>query len=335
MPDWYKDLVNTYGDEYRRWKKKNPNGTVKEFARSKGYYKPVNNVLDRSNVPGMTPHNSQTNIYKKVEPIYVEDIPVKDRKKIHSQYDPTGGLDFFNSIMSSYYGNLAKGEENEYWKAYMGLPNAVPKMEDEAKTEWDDNVENRLLYKSDFYGITPRIKYNIETLADTAGWRNIIENNWLYYDNMKLKENPFDFEHPYIEYKDYKREEFADEDKLKKHFKRAKEIMENPNKWIQVDSDELRPIKYKYNEKTRESNPLGMFAKFGIKWVPKDTALYIHDTYDFPDKVYKYTDIPRRKHIMKIRAKIPFNPNKGSYFLQTDNMLNLINYDDEIEIMKK
>ena len=292
-------------------------------------------LLDRSNVPGMKPENSQTNTYKKIEPVYVEDLPIKTRKETQNHYDPTGGLDFFNRRMSYHYGNMARGEENEYWKAYMGLPNAVPKMDEDAKTEWDDEIEDGLLHKSDFYGITPRIKYNIETLADTMGWRKINENAMLYYDNMKLKENPFDFEHPFIEYGDSKRDEFADENKLKEHYKRAKEIMENPNKWIQVDSDELRPIKYKYDEKTKESNPLGMFAKFGIKWVPQDTALYIHDTYDFPDKVHKYTSIPRRKHAMKIRAKIPFDPNKGSYLLQTDDMLNLINYDDDIEVMKK
>ena len=57
---WYTDLLNKYGAEYNAWKKENPNGTVKDFARSKGYYNPINNVLDRSNVPGMTPYTSNT-----------------------------------------------------------------------------------------------------------------------------------------------------------------------------------------------------------------------------------------------------------------------------------
>lgn len=55
-PDWYKDLVGKYGYEYKQWKKDNPDGSVIEFARR--YAKPVNYMLDRNNVPGMTPYNS-------------------------------------------------------------------------------------------------------------------------------------------------------------------------------------------------------------------------------------------------------------------------------------
>lgn len=32
-PDWYKEMVSKYGDEWKQWKKENPNGSIGEFAR--------------------------------------------------------------------------------------------------------------------------------------------------------------------------------------------------------------------------------------------------------------------------------------------------------------
>ena len=61
-----------------------------------------------------------------------------------------------------------------------------------------------------------------------------------------------------------------------------------------------------------------MLEKFGAKWVPEEGVLYMHDTYDFSDLARFATGIPQRPKEMKIRGRINFDPNKGSFLLRDD-----------------
>lgn len=226
--------------------------------------------------------------------------------QIWKTYDPTGGLNFINYLMSQGFGNLARGEENEYWKEYLGLDSAVPLMNSNAHTEWDKQIEAQKKQNgelaSDFYGTTPRMDYNIQALADTLMLGNMVRN----YEEYDKKYNL-----PHIE-------------TVTEAYEQAKNILNNPNKWTLVDG-EIPIGQYKYDPETSETNPLGMLANFGMKWVPEENALYMHDTYDFPSRVHKKTEIPVRPREMKIRSKINFDPTKGSWLLRSP-----VNYNTNI-----
>lgn len=228
--------------------------------------------------------------------------------QIWKTYDPTGGLNFFNYLMSQGFGNLARGEENEYWKEYLGLNSAVPSMNSNAHTEWDKKIEADKKEKgelaSDFYGTTPRMDYNIQALADTLMLGNMVRN----YEEYNKKYNL-----PHIE-------------TVTEAYEQAKNILNNPNKWTLVNG-EIPIGQYKYDSETSETNPLGMLANFGMKWVPEENALYMHDTYDFPNRVHKKTEIPVRPREMKIRSKINFDPTKGSWLLRSP-----VNYNTKIPV---
>lgn len=226
--------------------------------------------------------------------------------QIWKTYDPTGGLNFINYLMSQGFGNLARGEENEYWKEYLGLDSAVPLMNSNAHTEWDKQIEAQKKQNgklaSDFYGTTPRMDYNIQALADTLMLGNMVRN----YEEYDKKYNL-----PHIE-------------TVTEAYEQAKNILNNPNKWTQVDG-EIEVNNWPFNPNISESNPLGMLANFGMKWVPEENALYMHDTYDFPSRVHKKTEIPVRPREMKIRSKINFDPTKGSWLLRSP-----VNYNTNI-----
>lgn len=228
--------------------------------------------------------------------------------QIWKTYDPTGGLNFFNYIASQNSGNLARGEENEYWKEYLGLNSAVPLMNSNAYTEWDKQIEAQKTQNgeltSDFYGTTPRMDYNIQALADTLMLGNMVRN-YEKYDKM--------YDLPHIE-------------TITQAYEQAKNILNNPNQWTFVDG-EIPIGGYRYDSKTSETNPLGMLSHFGMKWVPEENALYMHDTYDFPNKVYTFTDIPVRPREMKIRSRINFDPIRGSWLLRSP-----VNYNTQIPV---
>ena len=109
-------------------------------------------------------------------------------------------------------------------------------------------------------------------------------------------------------------------------YEQAKNILNNPNQWTFVDG-EIPIGGYRYDSKTSETNPLGMLSHFGMKWVPEENALYMHDTYDFPNKVYTFTDIPVRPREMKIRSRINFDPIRGSWLLRSP-----VNYNTQIPV---
>ena len=236
------------------------------------------------------------------------DEQLNQNYQIWKMYDPTGGFNFFNYVASQNRGNLARGEENEYWKEYLGFDSAVPLMNSNAYTEWDKQIEAQKTQNgeltSDFYGTTPRMDYNIQALADTLMLGNMVRN-YAEYDKT--------YDLPHIE-------------TITQAYEQAKNILNNPNQWILVDG-EIPIGGYRYDSKTSETNPLGMLSHFGMKWVPEENALYMHDTYDFPNKVHKFTDIPIRPREMKIRSKINFDPTMGSWLLRSP-----VNYNTQIPV---
>ena len=237
---------------------------------------------------------------------------LEQRSRRHKRYDPTGGL---GPITQGLYilagGNKAKGEENEYWKAYLGLDNDVPKMNPNAKTSWDDKIEAEKIANgelpSDFYGTTPRMDLNLQAIVDTLNTGEIYRN----YDEYK-EVNP----------------NLPSKRTIKTIYETGKRVLDNPNKWQQIEGDKTA-IKKGLELSTNESSPLGMLADFGMLWNPKDKAIYVHDTYDFP-KASRVLVGDRPKE-MKIRGKINFDPNKGSKLLR-DNMSGFNDYPSPINL---
>lgn len=227
---------------------------------------------------------------------------LQERKRLHKKWDPTGGFEPLSWIASSIAGNMAKGEENEYYKTYLGLPSMIGPMNKGSQTNWDYEEEERKKRSgeppSDFYGTTPRMDVNIQAIADTLNTGRIVRN----YNKYKQIQ-------PNLPSKDY----------IERIYNTGKEVMDNPGKWIQVDDG--RAIKHGYDKHLDESDPLGMLGKFGMRW--EQEALYIHDTYDFPWSARAATGIPARPREMKIRGRINFKPDKGSVLLR-DSLVNFI-----------
>lgn len=219
------------------------------------------------------------------------------RQELLKKWDPTGGFDAASWIASKFFGNMANGEENEYYKTYLGLSSKVQPMKPGAQTNWDYQEEERKKQAgeqpSDFYGTTPRMDYNIQAIADTLNIGKIVRS----YDVYKQKE-------PSLPDKEY----------IERIYTSGKQVMENPSKWVQVEDG--RAIKQGYDKQLEESDPLGMLGKFGMRWEPNQKALYVHDTYDFPWKARAATGIPVRPREMKIRGRINFDPNRGSVLLR-------------------
>ena len=92
------------------------------------------------------------------------------RERIQQRYDPSYRFETQPIAMMT-GGNKARGEEDQYWRAYLGLENDLPTMSPDAQTEWDYTIEKQKKERgeplSDFYGITPRISANIEAMLDT------------------------------------------------------------------------------------------------------------------------------------------------------------------------
>ncbi len=223
----------------------------------------------------------------------------RKREIINRAYDPTFGFDLAGWLMSFASGNNSHGEENEYWRAYLGLDNNVPKMQPAAKTSWDDKVEAQKAASgelpSDFYGTTPRMDQMIQVVADTLNTGNILRN-----------------------YDDYNRQnkKLAPKGVIRHMYEEGKKVMENPGRWTQVTEG---PQFYLYDGidwLTNEMMPLGMLADFGMMWSPDEGALRVHDTYDFPAYVTTLSSIPVRPKEMKIRGLVKFDPRKGSVLLR-------------------
>lgn len=235
-----------------------------------------------------------------------------EQKRLYKsiKYDPTSRF-----YVDATFNPMASGEEQSYYREYLGLNSDVPKMNSNSKTEWDDEVEKEKINNgelpSDFYGTTKRMDLNIQALADTLNVGNIYRN----YDKYKKQ-------HP----------ELPSKKEIKTIYEQGKKVLNNPNKWQQIDGDYGAAIKENPEKYTYEINPLGMLGNFGMKWVPDENKIYIHDTYDFPKHLIgRGRPMYNRPKEMKIRGSISFNPEQGSYLLR-DNMNNFYNYPEPITI---
>lgn len=219
-----------------------------------------------------------------------------NRQKVYEKWDPVGGLGVGQFL---YNGNQSRGEENQYWRAYMGLENAVPKMSENAKTSWDDQIEREKIQNgelpSDFYGTTAKMDQTIQAIADTLNTGKIYRN----YKEYKKK-------YPFL----------PSRGTIKHVYETGKKVMENPSKWTQVEEGPQLMVQDRYENNERA--PLGMLADFGMMWNPEENAIYIHDTYDFPEFNRKLGGVPKRPKEMKIRGRISYDPKKGSYLLRND-----------------
>ena len=240
------------------------------------------------------------------------DKTLNHRERTHSRWDPAGGL----GIWQLFYGgtNRSRGEEDQYWRAYLGLENRVPKMNSNAKTAWDDAVEEEKAANgelpSDFYGTTPKMDQYIQVLVDTLNTGKILRN--------------------WEEYKE-KYSDLHSRDAIRRMYLTGKRVLENPNKWTQVgESRKANNKEFSGQFILRDVNenserfPLGMLADFGMMWNPDEKAIYIHDTYDFPEFNRWMGNVPKRPKEMKIRGRISFDPKRGSYLLR-DDMANFRN----------
>ena len=222
------------------------------------------------------------------------------REVRHSKLDPAGGLGIDQLF---YLSNHSKGDEDQYWRAYLGLENNLPKMNPSSKTEWDDKIEAEKIANgelpSDFYGTTNNMDLYIQAMADTTTTGKIVRN----YDEFK-KLNPT----------------LSPKKEIEAMYRSGKAMMDNPNKWTQVGevkgSAQL-DIERKLND--GEEYPLGMLASFGAKWIPEENTVHIHDTYDFPWYSRVLGRIPERPKEMKIRGKVKYNPKKQAKIFNADN----------------
>lgn len=219
----------------------------------------------------------------------------KNREAAHNALDPTMRF----SPEALLVNNAATGEEDQYWRAYLGLINNVPAMNKNAHTEWDAQIEAEKKKNgeplSDFYGTTPNMDLSLQAVADTLSLGKISRE----YDKYSKTYN-----------------DLPSKKTIDALYNQAKMVMDNPGEWQQMYSDKYI-IKSTTAEDDGEINPLGMLAHYGMKWVPEQNALYVHDTYNFPWYARWAGKIKERPKEMKIRSKIGFNPKKGSKLLRS------------------
>lgn len=242
---------------------------------------------------------------------YTEEYwPKQSRLATYYDLDPTTRF----SPEALLVDNQASGEENEYWKAYLGLDNTVPAMNKNAHTEWDEQIEKEKIENgelpSDFYGTTPSMDLSLQAAADTLMLGKINRN----YDEYKAKYH-----------------NLPGKKTIQTIYETAKNVMNNPGKWQQMDGEYI--IKKKNPEYDNEVNPLGMLAEYGMKWDPQTKTIYVHDTYDFPWYARAAGGIKTRPKEMKIRSAIKFDPKKGSVLLRTpENYNEAYQYQDGGEV---
>lgn len=233
---------------------------------------------------------------------------LKKNTSVHKEFNPAGGFTFLDYILGQVLSQLdgqppnnAKGEENEYWKAYLGLDNNVPRYSDQQNKTWEKETNTKEHIDRDYYTTTPRMDQDIQALADTMNLNRIVNN----YDELNKTYN-FDKSRKYYE----------------KLLKQARDVMEHPNDWRQIKGDLTGVRDNDDSNKVNEYNPLGMLNNFALMWNPKTSKLYMHDDYDFPQKITSFSSIPKRPIPMKIRSAINYDPNKGSIALRSPNNYN-------------
>lgn len=224
---------------------------------------------------------------------------IKSNRRVHNTYDPTSSIDPVSwTLNRTLGGNLAKGEEDQYWRAYLGLPNILPKASNSDLTKWDLSEYKKYAKdnKPDYYGITDRMRGYVQAIGDTL---NLSKLSKKYPNSMYPQMYEF-----------------------------SKQLLNNPFKWQQAD-DANTNFKNKHSESSQinEYNPLGMLAKFGAMWDPNRMRIQVHDEYDFPN--YTRISIPERRNKMFIRGSAYLNPLVGSDYFNTGLIQNRINYEKE------
>lgn len=252
-----------------------------------------------------------TNLYDKIirrkmnpnNPGKYSDKQFKKNKSVHLRFNPTGRAYFLDyalgQVLSQLDGqppNNAKGEEDQYWRAYLGIDNQVPKYSDKQNATWEKETGTDYHVDRDYYTTTPRMDQDIQALADTMNLRRIVEN----YDELDKQYKFSGTKEHYIQLLD-----------------QAKQVMNSPNQWVQIDGDLTQSRRNSDAEKVQEYNPLGMLNSFGLMWNPKTQKLYMHDNYDFPASATLFSEVPRRPYPMKLRSAINYDPNKGAIILRS------------------
>lgn len=216
---------------------------------------------------------------------------LKKNEQVHKKFDPTSGigpLSYLGNILLG--GNQASGEEDQYWRAYLGLSNKLPIANRRDLTEWDYSDEKNNNKHSDFYGITPKMKYYIQAMADSTNLGKLVRSGHGQYNDM---------------------------------YQFSKRLLNNPGVWQQANDEDFNDWAKRGTalQNQGEWNPLGMLAKFGAKWDPEQQRIFVHDTYDFP--WYTKSQIPKRPNEMKIRGSEWFSPYIGSDFFRNNQDVNL------------
>ena len=234
----------------------------------------------------------------------------KTNEQIYNTFSPAGGFGFFGKLGAirdantrsgnqprQGSGNAATPDEESYWKGYLGLSNNLPAMNPQARTEWDQKIEQAKKVKSTFVGTSPKMDQLIQSIADTTNTGKVVRN----YDAYKKSTS-----------------NIPDKDTFEKVYEFGKKVLQNPNQW-QKGNEDLSLKHIPSTNKYAGGTGLGMLQRFGMKWNPVTRTASVHDTYDFP--WWTKGNIPTRESKLKIRGQVQV-PKEGSYLLRN----NLLNY---------
>ena len=210
------------------------------------------------------------NIYNSGGPVYT----TEQAWRVYNSYDPSGGFNY--SGISTSEKDHAKGEEDQYWKAYLGLPNNVPKMSSDARipisTKEDIEARRRMDETSEYFGTTKKIELPEKSIIDN-----------MYKISKEVLENP----NEWTPIKEDGRDQFIIQDKM--------------------ENNELYPLGMlgDFNMMwVPESNSLYVQDTYDFPgWVRLASSLVGPKLKD-------------RDKTMRIRSRISFNPRNGSYLLR-------------------
>ena len=233
---------------------------------------------------------------------YVEDLNDDEKEKYYKEYNPSGYAGFRGYLekhINPNYTNISNGEQDEYYKAYLGLSNNVPKSS--ANGFNDKDIESK-----EYYGLTPRMIESIKASFDIKNLKRIYDNydeESKWYHNLPSKKD------------------------LLKIINQAGNILSGNSHQFYGDKNII-----KSNDDgniTNEiagngiSNPLGMLADFGVVYDKDNKQLKVYDTYDFgADWKHAFSRFPKRKKSMEIRQIIPFDIDNPDSILKDYNSYN-------------
>lgn len=186
--------------------------------------------------------------------------------------------------------------EEAYFKHYLNLGRDTTLIPDtDVRLEWDkDNGGN-----SEYVGIPQPVARRVQSITDTLNTGKIYREYDKYIDKYP---------------------ELPSKRMMKKIHETGKRILTSGK---EEPVHESMSVKYITRPGHFQENATGLeiFGRFNVKWDKENKTLQVYDTYDFPSEITgKYT-IPERKRPLRIRDKIKFDPEKGSFLLR-NNMEN-------------